>query len=281
MPKLPEVEIIRQGLLTLTGNRFTDIKVQRSDLRMPVSHHFAARLKGRLITRLTRRGKYLLIHCEDSTVIIAHLGMSGQLLILPDDVTRSKPHDHIIFTTDKGFRLIFHDPRRFGLMLVTTEDQLNDHRCLNTLGPEPLNQKFTPTYLWTSFAGRRRNIKSTLLDQTLVAGLGNIYVCEVLFYAGIDPQQCVNTLSYHHAERLVDAIRHVLTEAILAGGTSIKDYVHSSGQSGYFQNHLAVYGRTHHPCPGCDCDVTFTGGILRIVQSNRATYYCPQRQRQH
>lgn len=279
MPELPEVETIRRGLTgVLVGRRLVRVVQRRADLRVPIPAGFAARLTGRRVTAVRRRGKYLLVDCDGGLVMLGHLGMSGRLVVAAPPVAPG-PHDHLLFETDDGPTVVFHDPRRFGMVDLTTTDAWSGHPRLAALGPEPLADGFTGLVLGQQIAGRRQAIKVTLLDQGVVAGLGNIYVSESLYRSGILPTRPAGSLSTPEVERLATAIRTVLTEAIAAGGSSLRDYQQVSGELGYFQHRFAVYDRAGSACPTCDCDIATTGGIARAVQGNRATFYCPRRQR--
>jgi formamidopyrimidine-DNA glycosylase len=278
MPELPEVETIRRGLQpVLEGRTVMRVVLNRADLRIPFPAGFAERLTGRRIARLGRRAKYLLAHCDDGTVLIIHLGMSGRLTLesnahapLP-----SGPHDHVILETDTGVRLVFRDHRRFGLMTLAREDELSRHPLLKDLGLEPLSPAFTPEALAARLDGRRAPLKSALIDQHVIAGLGNIYASEALYYAQLSPRRRAATLTESRAGRLVRAIRAVLEDAIAAGGSSLRDYVHADGELGLFQHRFAVYDREGKPCSTAGCGAK----IRRLVQSNRSTFYCPRCQR--
>ncbi len=281
MPELPEVETVRRGLATvMEGRPFAHVRVNRADLRVRLPDGFADALAGRVISRLDRRAKYLLIHCDDGTVLIVHLGMSGRMII--DDVSgRGGPpgpdgkHEHVVFKVGNGTLIRFADPRRFGLMALTSEDELARHPMLAHLGPEPTGEDFTGRVLAERLAGRNTPIKSALLDQRNVAGLGNIYVCEALFMAGLSPRRKAATVQGARAERLAKSIREVLADAIAAGGSTLRDHVAPSGELGYFQHRFKVYGREGEACPGCDCGES----VRRIVQAGRSTFYCAKRQR--
>ncbi len=279
MPELPEVETVRRALeAKLVGRRLLRVDVRRPDLRRPLPADFAARLTGRRVTRVGRRAKYLLIGLDDGSVLLAHLGMSGRMLLFENAPPPGR-HDHVIFETDDGVSLYFHDARRFGLMALTAEDRLASHPLLSHLGPEPLSEALTGPALGAALAGRRTAIKAALFDQRVVAGLGNIYISESLFWAGLSPRRRAGTVTGRRAERLVRAIKQVLRQAISAGGATLRDHRQPMGEPGYFQNAFAVYGREGEPCPGCDCEPSRTGGIRRIVQGARSTFFCPRRQR--
>jgi len=284
MPELPEVETVIRGLRPhLEGQRLTRVEQRRAKLRFPLPVNFAARLEGRRVTHLARRAKYILIHLDDRQVLLCHLGMSGRMTVISPTAGTARealdPHDHIVFTTERGDEIRFNDARRFGVMDLIEAEHLDRHRLLANLGPEPLGNEFSGPVLARRLAGKRAPIKAALLDQRVVAGLGNIYVSESLFFAGISPRRAALSVQGGRAERLAAAIREVLGRAIEAGGSSLRDYVQASGELGYFQHEWAVYGREGQACPGCICGLKGAGGIRRIVQSNRATYYCGRRQR--
>ena len=279
MPELPEVETVCRGLAPrLIGRRLVRVDIRRAGLRVPFSESMAERLTGRRVTAVTRRAKYLLVHLDDGGVAIVHLGMSGRLVITEGPPSPPGKHDHVVLATDDDAVVTFNDARRFGLMVMTDSTGLASHPLLAELGPEPLDSAFTPAVLSERLAGRGSPIKAVLLDQSVVAGLGNIYVSEALFHAGLSPLRSAATVSGAEVARLVSAIRSVLTAAIAAGGSSLRDYVQASGELGYFQHRFAVYGRAGQPCPGCRCDVEKTGGIQRFTQANRSTFHCPRRQ---
>ncbi|TVR98765.1 MAG: bifunctional DNA-formamidopyrimidine glycosylase/DNA-(apurinic or apyrimidinic site) lyase [Rhodospirillales bacterium] len=282
MPELPEVETVRLGLLpVLVGHRLATVTQARPDLRFPLPPRFADRLRGRRVDALQRRAKYLLIHLEGQLVLLAHLGMSGRFYVVGagQPLPPAAPHDHVTFVTDVGVTIRYCDPRRFGFMdLVPTADLLH-HPRLTGLGAEPLEDGFDARTLEQGLAGRMTSIKAALLDQRLVAGLGNIYVCESLFHAGLSPRRLAGSVHGQRAARLVGTIRSVLADAIRSGGSSLRDHRHPSGELGTFQHGFAVYGRAGLACPGCTCDPGRTGGIQRIVQGGRSTFFCPRRQR--
>ncbi len=275
MPELPEVETIRRGLtLKTSGRRILRAELRRPDLRRPFPPALAARLDGARIGALGRRGKYILIELDSDGVLLLHLGMSGRVTAgvagLPD-----APHDHVVLRLDDGTVIRFNDPRRFGVLDYIRRGEESKHPLLAGLGPEPLGPEFNQAYLAAALAGKMTPAKSALLDQRIVAGLGNIYACEALFRSGISPRRLAGSIGRGRAARLVEAIRSVLTEAIEAGGSSLRDYVQADGELGYFQHRWAVYGHEGEPCPGCDCG----GGVRRIVQSGRSTFFCAKRQR--
>ncbi|HUZ71374.1 MAG TPA: bifunctional DNA-formamidopyrimidine glycosylase/DNA-(apurinic or apyrimidinic site) lyase [Stellaceae bacterium] len=276
MPELPEVETVARGLaLRLTGRRVLQVILNRADLRFPLPPGLVARLEGRRVERIARRAKYLLFHLEGGGVLLAHLGMSGRM-VLDRNGTDAAKHDHVMFRFDDGTVLRFNDARRFGLLdYAATAEALHRHPRLAHLGPEPLGNGFSGPVLAQALAGRATAIKAALLDQRVVAGLGNIYVCESLYWARLSPRRRAGTVAGERAERLAAAIRDVLERAIAAGGSSLRDYVQASGELGYFQHHWAVYGKEGAPCPDCGCG----RGIRRLVQGGRSTFYCAKLQR--
>ncbi|HWI29201.1 MAG TPA: bifunctional DNA-formamidopyrimidine glycosylase/DNA-(apurinic or apyrimidinic site) lyase [Stellaceae bacterium] len=277
MPELPEVETVRRGLaLRMEGRRVQRLTLNRSDLRLPMPADLRERVEGRRVERLGRRAKYILAHLDDGGVLIAHLGMSGRLVLSePGASAPPDPHDHVVFTLEDGAELRFNDARRFGMLDYAREGELEQHKFFAHLGPEPLGNEFNGPALAARLAGKATPIKAALLDQRIVAGLGNIYVSESLYHAGLSPRRLAETVVGPRAERLALAIRDVLERAIAAGGSSLRDYVQASGELGYFQHHWAVYGKEGEQCPGCDCGK----GIRRIVQGGRSTFYCAKRQR--
>ena len=280
MPELPEVETVRRGLEpVLTGRTLRDVVVRRPDLRFPLPEDFAGRLRGRAVVSVARRAKFLLIHLDDGMVWLAHLGMSGRFRIGESDGTAPDPHEHVVVSTDDGIGIRFHDPRRFGFMDLIGESDLASHPRLASLCPEPLGEDFSAAHLAGHFAGRAAPIKAVLLDQGAVAGMGNIYASESLFRARVSPCLAAARLTPARIERLTGAITATFREAIAAGGSTLRDHRLPSGELGTFQNTFAVYGREGLPCPGCRCDLAAGGGISRIVQSGRSTFYCRQRQR--
>lgn len=283
MPELPEVETVRRGLEpVLVGNRLVSVEVRRPDLRWPFPDRLAERLTGRVPLAVRRRSKYVLVDLDGDETLILHLGMSGRILIsdLPAQSTYHVParhdrHDHVEMLTEAGQRIVFNDPRRFGAIDLTPTPELDTHRLLSGLGPEPFSNAFSPAYLAGALKGRRAPIKSALLDQRLVAGLGNIYVCEALFRAGIDPRRAAGRISGQRLENLAGHIRDVLIEAIRSGGSSLRDHRQTNGELGYFQHNFAVYDREGEPCVREGCK----GTVRRIVQSGRSTFHCPKCQR--
>jgi formamidopyrimidine-DNA glycosylase len=279
MPELPEVETVCRGLAaSLEGRRLLRVVQRRPDLRFPLPRGFARRLAGRRVIRIARRAKYILVHLDDGQVLICHLGMTGRIL-LGNGRTKSELHDHVVFFLEGDVTVRFNDARRFGCMDLARVEGLERHKLLKGLGPEPLGPDFSGPLLAAALAGKRTPIKAALLDQRVVAGIGNIYACEALFRARISPRRLARTVQGRRAVRLARSITEVLQEAILAGGSSLRDYVQTDGELGYFQHRWAVYEHEGEACPDCVCDPAVTGGIRRVVQSGRACFYCPRWQR--
>jgi formamidopyrimidine-DNA glycosylase len=280
MPELPEVETVRLGLdRALRGRRLVSVENRRGDLRFPLPPRFRQRLAGRTVETIGRRGKYLLFGLSGGLTLIAHLGMSGRFRVYDGAPPPLERHDHVVFVTDSGATVRFHDPRRFGFMELVDAGEVATHPMLARLGPEPLGEGFTGAALAALLKGRRAPIKAALLDQSVVAGLGNIYACEALFRAGISPKRTAATVQGGRADNLASAIKDVLAAAIAAGGSSLRDHRQITGELGYFQTAFAVYDRQGLACPGCVCDPAATGGIRRIAQSGRSTFYCARKQR--
>ena len=284
MPELPEVETVVRGLRPkLEGHTLARVEQRRADLRFPMPPNFAARLEGRRVQRIARRAKYMLFHLDDGQALICHLGMSGRMVVVEPGVNGARAplerHDHVVFTNELGEEVRFNDARRFGMMDLTEASRLDQHRLLRDLGPEPLGNAFNGPALALALKGRRTPIKAALLDQKVVAGLGNIYVCEALYDARLSPRRQAYTVQGGRAERLAAAVRSVLERAIRAGGSSLRDYVQADGELGYFQHQWAIYGHAGERCADCDCDPAKYPGIRRVVQSGRSTFYCPARQR--
>ncbi|MEX0759137.1 MAG: bifunctional DNA-formamidopyrimidine glycosylase/DNA-(apurinic or apyrimidinic site) lyase [Tistlia sp.] len=280
MPELPEVETVCRGLRpVLEGRLLRRVEQRRPDLRFPLPERFVERLTGQRLTRIERRAKFILAHLQGGETLLCHLGMSGRMLLVDDPALPAEKHDHVVLETDEGRQVRFNDARRFGFMDLWPTEGLAQHPMLAPLGPEPLSNSFNGPVLAAALSGRTSSIKAALLDQRVVAGLGNIYVSEALFHAGLSPRRLAGSVQGGRAERLAAAVRDVLIRAIAAGGSSLRDYVQASGELGYFQHAWAVYGREGQACPGCDCEPGAGGGIRRLVQSNRSTFYCPRRQR--
>jgi formamidopyrimidine-DNA glycosylase len=285
MPELPEVETVRRGLApALVGRRLRRVRTRRPDLRFPFPPRFAARLSGRRVDALERRAKYLLAHLDDGAVWVTHLGMTGRWSIVgakrqPGDFYYSEPpdpaHTHVVVETEDGARLEFNDPRRFGYMDLVAEAELEAHPFFKTMGPEPLGNAFHLPYLKHAFAHKKTSVKAALLDQRVVAGLGNIYVVEALHRAGIAPTRPAGRISVKRLEKLFHAIRAVLEEAIEAGGSTLSDYARVDGAQGGFQHRFRVYGREGAPCPTLDCG----GTVVRAAHGGRSSFWCPRCQR--
>lgn len=283
MPELPEVETVRRGLApAMEGAVIARAQVNRPDLRWPLPDRMADRLTGRRVTRLGRRSKYLLANLDDGQTLIVHLGMSGRMLVsglqlgvFHHDHPAPAKHDHVVLDMDNGARVTFNDARRFGAMDLVATAGLDDHWLIRDLGPEPLGNAFSETYLPARLQGRMTPIKAALLDQRIVAGLGNIYVCEALHRAGISPLRKAGRIASGRVAALVPVIREVLAEAIEAGGSSLRDHRQADGELGYFQHTFRVYGREGDPCQGESCG----GTVRRVVQSGRSSFYCALCQR--
>jgi formamidopyrimidine-DNA glycosylase len=291
MPELPEVDTTVRGLARfLEGERIARVSVNRPDLRRPFPPDFARRLTGRKVRRLWRRAKYLLADLNDGETLVVHLGMSGRMAVYAEGKGRelgiyaheaahpeagNGKHDHVIFETNAPAKIVFSDHRRFGLMTLLETDKLNDDPLFDGLGPEPLSKDFDAAYLKDVLKAKRTPIKSALLDQRVVAGLGNIYVCEALFLARISPKRLASKVQSDKIAPLVEEIKTTLKEAIKAGGSSLRDHARPDGSLGEFQHRFRVYDREGKPCPGHDGK----GKIKRIVQAGRSTFYCPSCQK--
>ena len=293
MPELPEVETVRRGLQpVMEGAKIVAAEARRGDLRLPFQPDFAKRLQGQTVRGLGRRAKYLLADLSSGDVLLMHLGMSGSFRVIKQDdeetpgefhYPRGKDsvHDHVVFHMSSGADIVFNDPRRFGFMKIICRGEIEREPHLKDLGPEPLGNEFDAAMLATACAGKKTSLKAALLDQRVVAGLGNIYVCEALFRAHLSPRRLAATLATRkgeptdHARRLVEAIHAVLNEAIRAGGSSLRDHRQTSGELGYFQHSFQVYDREGEPCRTDGC-----GGVVkRFVQNGRSTFWCPKCQR--
>jgi len=288
MPELPEVETVRRGLApVMEGKRFAKVEVRRGDLRWPLPKGFAQKLNGKTVQGLGRRAKYLLADLSSGDVLLMHLGMSGSFRVGKDSApgtyyherSKSTAHDHIVFHMSNGATVTFNDPRRFGSMKLVSRARLEDEPLLRSLGPEPLGNEFDAAMLAKACVGKKTSLKAALSDQRVVAGLGNIYVCEALFRARLSPKRIASTIADRNgkpnerAEKLVDAIKAVLRDAIEAGGSSLRDHRRADGSLGDFQHNFQVYDREGEPCPSCK------GKIKRIVQAGRSTFYCPSCQK--
>jgi formamidopyrimidine-DNA glycosylase len=293
MPELPEVETVRRGLQpVMEGARIKTAEVRRKDLRFPFQRDFVARLEGQTVTGLGRRAKYLMADLSSGDVLLMHLGMSGSFRVIKDDDghmpgqfhharCEGRAHDHVIFHMSSGAAIIFNDPRRFGYMKVIARKAIEEEPLLEGLGPEPLGNEFDADMLARACANRKTSLKAALLDQRVVAGLGNIYVCEALFRAHLSPRRLAATLATKkgettdHARRLVEAIRDVLNQAIKAGGSSLRDHRQTSGELGYFQHSFQVYDREGEKCQTKGC----AGIVRRFNQNGRSTFWCPKCQK--
>lgn len=283
MPELPEVETVRRGLMpAMEGARIAAAHVNRPDLRWPFPDNMAARLTGASVQKLRRRSKYILADLDTGETLLVHLGMSGRMTVSGDplgqfahDHPKAQKHDHVVFEMDNGARVTFNDPRRFGAMDLLETATAETHPLLVKLGPEPLGNDFDETYLSARLKGRNTPIKTALLDQSIIAGLGNIYVCEALFRAGIAPTRKAGDLSVKRTQSLVPIVRQVLREAIDAGGSSLRDFRQADGELGYFQHTFDVYGREGAPCKTPEC----TRKIDRITQAGRSSFFCARCQR--
>ena len=276
MPELPEVETVRRGLApAFEGATFLKVEQRRPDLRFPFPENFAKRLQGQSVTALSRRAKYLLADLSGGEVLIMHLGMSGSFRVegallgqFHHERSAAQKHDHVVFHFSNGAVVTYNDPRRFGFMDVTPRATLHQHGFFKNLGLEPLGNALNGAEVQNLFAGKATPLKAALLNQSLIAGLGNIYVCEALFRAGLSPEKPAGRLNKIQTECLAEVIRQVLNEAIAAGGSTLNDFSHTDGTLGYFQYGFRVYDRENEPCATC------TQPIRRVVQSGRSTFYC-------
>lgn len=289
MPELPEVETVRLGLVpAMEGARFVRVEARRPDLRFPLPKGFAGRLEGQTVTGLGRRAKYLLADLSSGDVLLMHLGMSGSFCVASGGSeqvqgefhharSEDQAHDHVVFHMSSGARIVFNDPRRFGFMKLFARSRIDEERMLSALGPEPLGNAFDALMLAQACRGKKTSLKAALSDQRVVAGLGNIYVCEALNRARLSPKRKASTLTLRsgapadHALRLTQAIKDVLQDAIRAGGSSLRDHRRTDGELGYFQHSFRVYDREGEPCPTPGC----RGTVRRIVQTGRSTFFCP------
>ena len=301
MPELPEVETVRRGLQpVMEGCRIVKMEVRRKDLRFPFQRDFAARLTGQTVTGLGRRAKYLLADLSSADVLLMHLGMSGSFRVTKEAEQKTpgkfhhprsedRAHDHVVFHMSSGASVVFNDPRRFGYMKIIARRALEEEPLLRDLGPEPLGNEFDAAMLARSCANKKTSLKAALLDQRVVAGLGNIYACEALYRALLSPRRLAATLATKagqrngvtggeptdHARRLVAAIRAVLNQAIKAGGSSLRDHRQTSGELGYFQHSFQVYNREGEKCQTAGC----SGIVKRFTQNGRSTFWCPKCQK--
>ena len=283
MPELPEVETVLRGISPiLEGNQIDYAQVNRPDLRRPFPNNLAKRLKNRKINFLHRRSKYILIDLSDGETLLMHLGMSGRIMIsqkvagtFHHNKTQSQKHDHFVLHLKDNHQLTFNDPRRFGVIDLLRTETLELSSMLSQIGPEPLSNRFNEAYFVSIMRLKKTNIKSALLDQRIVAGLGNIYVCEALFRAGISPKRQALRISHKKLSSLVPIIKEILVEAISSGGSSLRDFRNASGDLGYFQHSFDVYGREDQDCYNTECD----SKIKRIMQAGRSSFYCSNCQR--
>jgi len=301
MPELPEVETVRRGLQpVMEGAKIVKAEARRKDLRFPFQKDFVARLEGQTVTGLGRRAKYLLADLSSGDVLLMHLGMSGSFRIIEEDDQKTPgkfhhpraedhAHDHVVFHMSSGAAVVFNDPRRFGYMKIIARHALEEEPLLRGLGPEPLGNEFDAVMLARSCANKKTSLKAALLDQRVVAGLGNIYVCEALYRSQLSPRRLAATLATKagprksvaggeptdHAKRLVDAIHAVLNQAIKAGGSSLRDHRQTSGELGYFQHSFQVYDREGEKCQTAGC----SGIVRRFTQNGRSTFWCPKCQK--
>jgi formamidopyrimidine-DNA glycosylase len=274
MPELPEVETVLRGLEKVLLNRtLLSVDMRRADLRFPLPTNMHKALVHQRITGMERRAKYMLIHFEHGQTLLIHLGMSGRMTIdnnVDDGIEQTAKHDHVIFKTDGGQRIRYNDARRFGMMDIVATAKTAQHKLLKNLGVEPLGDAFTAAALHTQLQNKKIAIKLAIMDQAVVVGVGNIYASEALYGAGINPMRGANTLNQNECKKLVAAIQNVLKRAIEKGGSTLRDYVQSDGELGYFQHEFAVYGRSGLPCKNCTCE----GGIQKITQGGRSTFFC-------
>ena len=293
MPELPEVETVRRGLQpVMEGFLIAKAEARRKDLRFPFQKDFVARLDGQTVTGLGRRAKYLMADLGSGDVLLMHLGMSGSFRVVANEATHSpgqfhhprgddRAHDHVVFHMSSGVSVVFNDPRRFGYMKIIARDALEAEPLLRGLGPEPLGNEFDATMLARACADKKTSLKAALLDQRVVAGLGNIYVCEALYRSQLSPRRSAATLATRknepadHAKRLVTAIHGVLNQAIKAGGSSLRDHRQTSGELGYFQHSFQVYDREGETCQTAKC----SGIVKRFTQNGRSTFWCPKCQK--
>ncbi len=293
MPELPEVETVRRGLQpAMEGAKIVTAELRRKDLRFPFQKDFSARLQGRTVTGLGRRAKYLMADLSSGDVLLMHLGMSGSFRVVSDGGNKTpgkfhhprgeqRAHDHVVFHMSSGATVVFNDPRRFGYMKIFPRSKIDDEPLLQGLGPEPLGNEFDAKMLARACHNKKTSLKAALLDQRVVAGLGNIYVCEALYRAHLSPRRLAATLSTkkgtptEHATRLVDAIHAVLNQAIKAGGSSLRDHRQTSGELGHFQHSFQVYGREGKKCATSGCGRV----VRRFTQNGRSTFWCPKCQK--
>ena len=270
MPELPEVETVMRGLSArMTGKQIASIELRRSNLRFPLPPALSLQTAGTRITHMERISKYIIIHLDTGDRLLWHLGMTGRFSFHDTRDYKPAPHDHIIIHLTDGQSVVYNDARRFGIADFWPHD-VSFHKLLSATGVDPFSKRLTGAWLFNALSSRRQSMKAVLMDQRIIAGLGNIYVSEALFRAGIDPQRSATTLTRQQATALLRAIRAVLSEAIKAGGSTLRDYVQADGSLGYFQHVFRVYGREEKPCRSCGTP------IRRIVQQGRSTFFCPE-----
>ena len=276
MPELPEVETVMRGIQpALEGMKLINVEQRCAKLRWPIPYNLVIRLKGRRVTGIARRAKYIIWYFDNETAMILHLGMSGRISITSHRPAVLEKHDHLIFTIEDGTVIRFNDARRFGMVDLVPSDQIFQHRLLKSLGPEPLGNDFSSIGLGAMLEGKQQPIKNALLDQSVVAGLGNIYVCESLYRSNISPRRLAMNVKGRRLGELFVNIKDILNEAIIAGGSTLRDHVQTNGDLGYFQHNFMVYGREGEACKKSGC----VGEIKRIIQSGRSTFYCAKCQR--
>jgi len=269
MPELPEVETVCAGLRqTILNKKIVNAEHLRPNLRIPFPANFSEHLSNKIIKSVERRAKYIIITLDDDSIIIAHLGMSGKMVVYNSFQNQRQKHDHAVFRFDSGIEMVFNDTRRFGLITFSDVANLNSHKLIANLGLEPLEEEFNGDALYSILQKKQTPIKNTIMDASLVVGVGNIYACEALFRSKINPSSKSNTISKEKCDLLANNIKNILQEAIQSGGSTLRDYVQSSGDSGYFQHNFNVYGRAGEPCNVCGNEVK------RIKQSGRSTFFC-------
>lgn len=280
MPELPEVETVKRGIENRLLNQTVQaVDIRRPNIRFTIPPQLSHTVNGATLMHVERRSKYLLLHFSNHFVVLIHLGMSGQIIITPKtEAFPPQKHDHVVFTFD-DFIMTYRDPRRFGIIDLLHEDQKTTHALLKDIGPEPFSNHFHHDYFYAAIKTRKSPIKTLLLNQNIVAGIGNIYASEALFRAGISPLRLGHKITKAEALRLLVCIQETLQDAINAGGSTLKDYIQTDGQLGYFQHSFKVYGRAGEACPDCTCSLTKTGGIQKITQSGRSTFYCASKQK--
>lgn len=282
MPELPEVETVKRGIETvLLKGKIKKVILNRKNLRVPFPENLPQKIEGAIVSRISRRSKYILIELDNSRALILHLGMSGRIrLCRPGANDPSQAHDHFILEMDNGAQMVLNDARRFGMVLLAENaHDLINHPAIMVLGVEPFSDALTPAYLMQKLKTKKASMKAVLMDQRVIAGLGNIYVNEALYYAGISPLRAAARLTAAEAENLIACIRAVLEKAIAAGGSTLRDHRMTDGTLGYFQHQLAVYDKEGNVCPVCQEKGRVDGCIKRLVQQGRATYYCSRRQK--